>query len=184
MSAQYIPNLKKKYTDSVAPALKESFGYSNVMETPKIEKIIINVGVGRAVQESKLLDEAVYCLEKISGQKPVVTKAKKAISNFKLREGVSIGCMVTLRGTRMYEFFERLISIAVPRIRDFRGLSKKCFDGKGNYTLGIKENLVFLEIDRDKISKIQGLSIAIVTSAKTDAEGLALLTEFGMPFKK
>jgi large subunit ribosomal protein L5 len=154
------------------------------MQVPKIEKIVLNMGVGGATADAKLIDEAVACLRDISGQKPIVTRAKKAISNFKLRENVPIGCKVTLRGTRMYEFFDRLVAITIPRIRDFRGLSKKSFDGLGNYTLGIKEQIVFLEIDRDKVSKITGMDISICTTAETNEEGLALLQEMGMPFRK
>ena len=179
-----IPRLCEKYYNKTIPALKNRFGIKNVMEVPRLQKVVLNMGVGRAVQESKLLDEAVMCLKNISGQKPVVTKARNAISNFKLRAGMSIGCMVTLRNERMYEFMDRLISITIPRIRDFRGLSKKSFDGFGNYSMGIKENIVFMEIDRDKISKILGLNICICTSAETNEMALGLLEEIGMPFRK
>jgi large subunit ribosomal protein L5 len=176
--------MKEFYTSKAVPALVSKFGYKNVMQVPKIEKIVLNMGVGGATADAKLIDEAVACLRDISGQKPIVTRAKKAISNFKLRENVPIGCKVTLRGTRMYEFFDRLVAITIPRIRDFRGLSKKSFDGMGNYTLGIKEQIVFLEIDRDKVSKITGMDISICTTAETNEEGLALLQEMGMPFRK
>ena len=179
-----MPRLCEKYYSKTIPALKKRFGIKNVMEVPRLQKVVLNMGVGRAVQESKLLDEAVMCLKNISGQKPVVTKARNAISNFKLRAGMSIGCMVTLRNERMYEFMDRLISITIPRIRDFRGLSKKSFDGFGNYSMGIKENIVFMEIDRDKISKILGLNICICTSAKTNEMAFGLLEEIGMPFRK
>jgi len=154
------------------------------MQVPRLEKIVLNMGVGDAVADAKLLDEAVMCLRQISGQKPVVTRAKKAISNFKLRAGMPIGCKVTLRNANMYEFFDRLVAVAIPRIRDFRGLSRKSFDGFGNYTFGIKEQIVFLEIDRDKVSKISGLDICICTTAENDEQGLALLQEMGMPFRK
>jgi large subunit ribosomal protein L5 len=154
------------------------------MQVPKLEKIVLNVGCGKAIQEPKLLEEAIMCLTNITGQKPIVTKSKTAISNFKLREGMSIGCSVTLRANRMYEFLERLISISLPRIRDFRGLSKKSFDKFGNYTFGVTENIVFLEINRDKISKIQGLSITICTNAGNKEVAFDLLSSFGMPFKK
>jgi large subunit ribosomal protein L5 len=160
------------------------YGYTNAMQVPKLEKIVLNMGVGGATQDAKMIDEAVACLRDITGQKPVVTRAKKAISNFKLRENMPIGCKVTLRSKRMWEFLDRLISITIPRIRDFRGLPKKSFDGFGNYTLGIKEQIVFLEIDRDKVSKITGMDICICTTAKSNEEGLALLEEMGMPFRK
>jgi len=182
--AKYVPRMLEKYTKDVVPALIKRLGYKNKMQVPKIDKIVINMGVGDAVSDAKLIDEAVMCLREISGQKPVVTKAKKAISNFKLRENMPIGCKVTLRNERMYEFFDRLVSITIPRIRDFRGLSRKAFDGFGNYTLGIKEQIVFLEIDRDKISKITGMDICICTTAKKNADALALLEELGMPFRK
>ena len=160
------------------------FGYANVMQVPRVEKVVINMGVGAATGDAKLLDEAVACVRDISGQKPVVTRAKKAISNFKLRENMPIGTKVTLRNVRMWEFLDRLIAIAIPRIRDFRGLPRKSFDGQGNYTLGVKEQIVFLEVDRDKVSRITGMDITICTSAKNDEEGLALLEELGMPFRK
>jgi large subunit ribosomal protein L5 len=178
------PRMRAFYTSKAVPALISKFGYKNVMQVPRLEKIVINMGVGGATADAKLIDEAVACMRDISGQKPIVTRSKKAISNFKLRENIPIGCKVTLRGTMMYEFFDRLVSITIPRIRDFRGLSKKAFDGMGNYTLGIKEQIVFLEIDRDKISKIFGMDISICTTAETNEEGMALLQEMGMPFRK
>lgn len=182
--AKYVPRMFKKYNEDVLPTLIKRLGYTNKMKVPKLEKIVLNMGVGDAVSDSKLIDEAVMCLKEISGQKPVITKAKKAISNFKLRENMPIGCKVTLRSEKMYEFFDRLVSITIPRIRDFRGLSRKSFDGFGNYTLGVKEQIVFLEIDRDKISKITGMDICICTTAKNNNDALALLEEMGMPFRK
>lgn len=179
-----MPRLREKYSNEVVPALQKRFEIKNIMQVPQLEKVVLNMGVGRAIQEPKLLDEAVMCLQNISGQKPIVTKAKNAISNFRLRANMSIGCKVTLRQKHMYEFMDRLISIAIPRIRDFRGLSRKSFDGYGNYNMGIKENIVFMEIDRDKISKIMGLDICICTTAPTDELALGLLEEIGMPFKK
>lgn len=178
------PRLRTRYFQKVVPALMQRTGYKNIMQVPRLEKIVINTGMGAAIADAKIMDEAVACIRDISGQKPVVTRAKKAISNFKLRENAPIGCKVTLRGDRMWEFFDRLVSIAIPRIRDFRGLSRKSFDGHGNYTIGIKEQIVFLEIDRDKVSRVSGMDITLGTSAKTDAEGLALLEELGMPFQK
>jgi large subunit ribosomal protein L5 len=179
-----LPRLQENYFSEMVPALKEKFGLKNVMEVPRLEKIVLNMGVGKAILDKKLLDEAVLCLTNISGQKPVITKAKVAISNFKLRQGMDIGCKVTLRREHMYEFIDRLISIAIPRIRDFRGLSRKSFDGHGNYTLGIKEQIVFMEIDRDKLTRISGMDICICTTAKSDALALGLLEELGMPFRK
>lgn len=181
---KYVPRMLEKYNKSVVPALTSRLGFRNRMQVPRIEKIVLNMGVGDAVSDAKLIDEAVMCLRDITGQKPVVTKAKKAISNFKLRENMPIGCKVTLRKERMYEFFDRLVGITIPRIRDFKGLSRKSFDGCGNYTLGIKEQIVFLEIDRDKVSRVTGMDICICTSAKTNEEALALLEEMGMPFRK
>ncbi|KMQ51397.1 50S ribosomal protein L5p (L11e) [Chitinispirillum alkaliphilum] len=178
------PRMREMYEKTVVPALQKKFSYKNVMQVPVIDKIVINMGVGDAVSDAKLLDEALMCVREISGQKPIVTRAKKAISNFKLREGMPIGCKVTLRGQMMWEFFDRLVSIAIPRIRDFRGLPRKSFDGNGNYTMGVKEQIVFLEIDRDKISRITGMDICIGTTASTNEEGLALLQELGMPFRK
>ncbi len=176
--------VQEKYINQVKPALIETFKYKSVMEAPKLEKIVINMGVGDAMANSKALDAAVEDLTQITGQKPVVTKAKKSIAAFKLREGVAIGCKVTLRGEKMYQFFDKLISISLPRVRDFRGLSKDSFDGRGNYTLGIKEQLIFPEINYDKVFKIRGMDIVIVTTAKTDKEGRELLTLLGVPFKK
>lgn len=181
---KYVPRMLQKYNEKAIPALFSRLGYTNKMQVPRIEKIVINMGVGDAVSDGKLIDEAVLCLREISGQKPIVTKAKKAISNFKLREKMPIGCKVTLRSERMYEFFDRLVSITIPRIRDFKGLSRKSFDGFGNYTFGIKEQIVFPEIDRDKVSRITGMDICICTSADKNEEALALLEEMGMPFRK
>lgn len=176
--------LAKKYRSEVVPALVKEFGYSSVMMAPKIEKIVINMGVGDATSNSKALDDAVADLTTLSGQKPVITKAKKSIASFKVREGQSIGCKVTLRGQRMYEFLDKLISIALPRVRDFRGISRNSFDGHGNYTLGVKEQLIFPEIDYDKVNKIRGMDVVIVTTAKSDKEAEALLEKMGMPFRK
>ncbi|ADI98716.1 50S ribosomal protein L5 [Staphylococcus aureus subsp. aureus ST228] len=162
----------------------KKFNYSSVMEVPKIDKIVVNMGVGDAVQNSKVLDNAVEELELITGQKPLVTKAKKSIATFRLREGMPIGAKVTLRGERMYEFLDKLISVSLPRVRDFQGVSKKAFDGRGNYTLGVKEQLIFPEIDYDKVSKVRGMDIVIVTTANTDEEARELLANFGMPFRK
>ena len=176
--------LKAKYNEEIVPSLREKFNYSNIMEVPKLEKIVINIGVGDATTNSKLLDAAVEDLRTITGQQPVITKSKKAIAGFKLREGQGIGCKVTLRGENMYNFLDKLISIALPRVRDFRGISNKAFDGRGNYTLGITEQLIFSEIDYDKVVKVRGMDIVFVTTAKTNEEALALLQGFGMPFKK
>ncbi|OEH93200.1 50S ribosomal protein L5 [Bacillus solimangrovi] len=176
--------LKEKYQKEVTPSLVEKFNYSSVMQTPKLEKIVINMGVGDAVQNAKALDTAVEELTQITGQKPVVTRAKKSIAGFRLREGMPIGCKVTLRGERMYEFLDKLVSVSLPRVRDFRGVSKKAFDGRGNYTLGVKEQLIFPEIDYDQVNKVRGMDIVIVTTANTDEEARELLTQFGMPFKK
>lgn len=176
--------LEQKYVETVKPSLMKEFNYSSSMEAPKIVKVVINMGVGDAIDNPKNLDEAVAELTQIAGQKPVITKAKKSIANFKLREGMSIGCKVTLRGERMYIFLEKLINIALPRVRDFRGISKGSFDGRGNYTLGIKEQLIFPEVDYDQVIKTRGLDIVIVTTAKTNEEALELLSSFGLPFKK
>jgi large subunit ribosomal protein L5 len=176
--------LKEHYQKNVVPALVKEFGYKNPMAVPKIEKISVNIGLGEATQNPKLMDGAVHELAQITGQKPVVTKAKKSIAAFKLREGMSIGCRVTLRGDRMYEFFDRLVNIALPRVRDFRGVSTKSFDGRGNYTLGIRDQLIFPEIDYNKVEKIKGMNISITTTAKTDAEGRSLLRNLGMPFRQ
>jgi large subunit ribosomal protein L5 len=176
--------LKEKFQKEITPALVSKFSYQSVMQVPKIEKIVVNMGVGDAVANSKALDNAVEELTLITGQKPVVTKAKKSIAGFRLREGMPIGAKITLRGERMYEFFDKLVSVSLPRVRDFRGISKKSFDGRGNYTLGIKEQLIFPEIDYDKVSKVRGMDIVIVTTANTDEEARELLTQFGMPFQK
>src|SRR5579863_1927026 len=175
--------LKQHYQKSVIPALVKEFGYKNVMAVPKVQKVSVNIGLGEATQNAKLMDPAVNELSQIAGQKPVVTKAKKSIAAFKLREGVAIGTMVTLRGDRMYEFLDRLMNVALPRVRDFRGVSSKSFDGRGNYTLGIKDQLIFPEIDYNKVEKVKGMNISITTTAKSDAEGLALLKNLGMPFR-
>lgn len=177
-----MPRLKDKYENEVVSALQTKFQYKNVMELPKLEKVVINMGVGKAKEDSKALDNAMRDLAIIAGQQPIVTKAKKSIANFKIREGMSIGCKVTLRGNRMYEFVDKLLNVALPRVRDFRGVSKKAFDGRGNYSLGIKEQLIFPEIEYDKIGDIQGMDIIFVTSAKTDEEAKELLDLLGMPF--
>ena len=176
--------LKEYYRTTVVPALMKEFGYKNPMAVPRLEKITINIGLGEASQNPKLMDSAVQELALITGQRPVVTKARKSIAAFKLRAGMTIGCMVTLRGGRMYEFLDRLMNIALPRVRDFRGLSTKSFDGRGNYTLGLRDQLVFPEIDYNKVDKIKGMNITITTTARTDAEGLALLKHLGMPFRQ
>lgn len=176
--------LKEKYVKEVTPALMSKFNYKSVMQVPKIEKIVINMGVGDAVQNPKALDSAVEELTLIAGQRPVVTRAKKSIAGFRLRQGMPIGAKVTLRGERMYEFLDKLISVSLPRVRDFRGVSKKAFDGRGNYTLGIKEQLIFPEIDYDKVNKVRGMDIVIVTTANTDEEARELLALLGMPFQK
>ena len=175
--------LKEKYDNEVVPALSKQFGYKSSMQIPKIEKVVVNVGLGEAIQNPKLMDGAVKELSDITGQKPVVRKAKKSIAAFKLREGMAVGCVVTLRSDRMWEFLDRLINIALPRIRDFKGVSAKAFDGRGNYTLGLKEQYIFPEIDYDKVEMVHGMDIAIVTSAKNDEEGKALLKFIGMPFR-
>jgi large subunit ribosomal protein L5 len=176
--------LKEHYQKAVIPGLVKEFGYPNLMAVPKLAKISINIGLGEATQNAKLMDGAVTELGQITGQKPVITKARKSISQFKLREGQSIGCMVTLRGDQMYEFFDRLVNVALPRVRDFRGVSSKSFDGRGNYTLGIKDQLIFPEIDYSKVEKTKGMNICITTTARTDAEGVALLRQMGMPFRQ
>ena len=176
--------LLEKYNNSVRTELANKFAYKSSMQIPRLEKIVINMGVGDAVANSKVLDDAVEELTLIAGQKPVITKAKKSIANFKLREGMPIGCKVTLRGERMYEFFDKLVSISLPRVRDFRGINPNAFDGRGNYTLGVKEQLIFPEINFDKVKKLRGMDIVIVTTAATDEEGRALLTLMGMPFRK
>lgn len=176
--------LKEKYAKVVVPSLVKQFSYTSVMQAPKVEKIVVNMGVGDAIANAKALEDAVNELTQISGQKPIITKAKKSIANFKLREGMEIGCKVTLRGEKMYEFLDKLVSVALPRVRDFRGVSSHAFDGRGNYTLGVKEQLIFPEINFDKVNRVRGMDIVIVTTAKTDAEGRALLSELGMPFEK
>lgn len=176
--------LQEKYENSVRPELASKFAYKSSMQIPKVEKIVVNMGVGDAVANSKVLDDAVEELTVITGQKPVVTKAKKSIANFKLREGMPIGCKVTLRGERMYQFLDKLVSIALPRVRDFHGINGNSFDGRGNYTLGVKEQLIFPEINFDKVKKVRGMDIVIVTTAKTDEEGRTLLQLMGMPFRK
>jgi large subunit ribosomal protein L5 len=178
-----MAKLKEVYQEKAVPALMKRFNYKNKMEVPKLEKIVINMGLGEAIQNIKILDSAVLELSQITGQKPVITKAKKSIAQFKLRTGMPIGCMVTLRKERMYEFFNRLVNVALPRVRDFKGLSGKSFDGRGNYALGIREQLIFPEIHYDKIDKVKGMNIVIVTTAKTDEEGKELLKLLGMPFR-
>lgn len=178
-----IPRLKDRYIKEVVSVMMKEFSYKNLMEVPKVQKVVLNVGLGEAIQNIKLLDAAQKELSMITGQKPVVTKAKKSIASFKLRKGVPIGCKVTLRGNRMYEFLDRLISVALPRIRDFKGVSGKSFDGRGNYSLGIKEQFIFPEIDYDKVEMVHGLDVTICTNAKTDKESKALLRLLGMPFR-
>jgi large subunit ribosomal protein L5 len=179
-----MPRLKQKFEQDVLPKLFKDLGFKSKMQVPKLHKIVVNMGVGEAIQNPKIIDAAARELAVITGQKAVVTKARKSIANFKLREGMKIGCCLTLRRDRMYEFFDRLVNIAIPRVRDFRGISPKSFDGRGNFTLGVKEQIIFPEINYDKIEKIMGMNITIVTTAKTDEEGRALLKELGMPFKK
>ena len=176
-------NLKDKYTKEIAPSLKEKLGYKSVMEVPRLQKITINMGVGEASKDKGVLENALRDLESIAGQKPVVTKARKAVASFKIREQYPIGCKVTLRGNKMYDFFERLINLAIPREKDFRGLNPKSFDGQGNYNLGIKEQIIFPEIDYDKVDKLRGMDIAITTSAKSDSDAQHLLAEFNFPFR-
>jgi large subunit ribosomal protein L5 len=175
--------MREKYQRDAVPTLMKEFNFRNVMEAPRIEKVVLNIGMGEALQNAKSMDAAVSDLTAIAGQKPVITRARKSIANFKLREGQAIGAMVTLRGDRMYEFLDRLISIALPRIRDFRGVSRRSFDGRGNYSIGLREQIVFPEIDYDKVDKLRGLEVAIVTSARNDNEGYALLKQMGMPFR-
>ncbi len=179
-----MARLKETYTKEIAPAMQKKFGYKNVMQIPKLDKIVINMGVGEAKENAKALESAVKDMETISGQKAVITKAKKSIANFKIREGLSIGCKVTLRGEKMYEFADRLINLSLPRVRDFRGVNPNAFDGRGNYALGIKEQLIFPEIEYDKVDKVRGMDIIFVTTAKSDEEARELLTMFGMPFAK
>jgi large subunit ribosomal protein L5 len=178
-----MAKLKETYQEKVVPSLMKRFGYKNSMEVPKLNKIVINMGLGEAIQNIKILDSAVQEISQITGQKPVITKAKKSIAQFKLRTGMPIGCMVTLRKERMYEFFNRLVNVTLPRVRDFKGLSGKSFDGRGNYALGIREQLIFPEIHYDKVDKVKGMNIVIVTTAKTDEEGKELLKLLGMPFR-
>ena len=179
-----MSRLKSMYNDEIVEAMIKKFGYKNVMEVPKLDKIVINMGVGEAKENAKVLESAMSDMEIISGQKPVVTKAKKAVANFKIREGLGIGCKVTLRGEKMYEFLDRLVNLALPRVRDFRGVSADSFDGRGNYALGIKEQLIFPEIEYDKVDKVRGMDIIFVTTAKTDEEARELLRLFNMPFAK
>ena len=179
-----MARLKDKYTEEIVPALKEKFQYNNIMEVPKLVKIVVNMGLGEAIANPKALDAAVGDMTQITGQKPIVTKAKKSVAAFKVREGMSIGCKVTLRGDKMYKFCDRLVSVALPRVRDFKGVSAKAFDGRGNYTLGLKEQLIFPEIEYDKIDRVRGLEVCFVTSAKTDEEARELLRLIGMPFAK
>jgi large subunit ribosomal protein L5 len=176
--------LREKFSKEITPALVSKFNYKSVMQVPKVEKIVVNMGIGDAVQNAKSLDVAVEELATITGQKPIITRAKKSIAGFRLREGMPIGAKVTLRGERMYDFLDKLVSVSLPRVRDFRGISKKSFDGRGNYTLGVREQLIFPEIDYDKVSKVRGMDIVIVTTANTDEEARELLTQIGMPFQK
>ncbi len=178
------PRLKEKYKNEVIPALMDKFNYDNVMQVPKLEKIIINMGVGEAKDNPKSLEKAVEDMTIIAGQQPVITKAKKSVANFKIREGLAVGCKVTLRGQKMYHFYDKLVTIALPRVRDFRGVSSKSFDGRGNYSMGVKEQLIFPEIDYDKIDKIRGMDIVIVTTSQSDEEARELLALMGMPFRK
>ena len=179
-----MSRLKETYSNEIVAAMTKKFGYKNIMQVPKLDKIVINMGVGEAKDNAKLLDAAIKDLETIAGQKAVVTRARKSVANFKLREGMPIGCKVTLRGEKMYEFADRLINLALPRVRDFRGVNQNAFDGRGNYALGIKEQLIFPEIEYDKVDKVRGMDIIFETTAKTDEEARELLTLFGMPFKK
>jgi large subunit ribosomal protein L5 len=178
------PRLKQRYRNEVVPALLKEFKYQNMMAVPRLRKIVVNMGLGEAIQNAKLLDAASRELGQISGQKPVITRARKSIANFKLRKNMPIGAMVTLRGDRMYEFFDRLANVALPRVRDFRGLATRAFDGRGNYTLGLRDQLVFPEVDYAKVEKVKGMNISIVTDARSDAEGLALLRHLGLPFRQ
>ncbi len=184
MPENYVPRMRSHYEDVVKPALIQQFGYTNVMQVPRITKIVLNMGVGEATQDSKLVNIAASELEKIAGQKPVITKSRKAIAQFKIRENLAIGTKVTLRKVRMYEFLDRLITVALPRVRDFRGLTDRSFDGQGNFAMGIKEHIVFAEIDYDKIDRVWGMDVIVCTSAKTDDEARALLTAFNFPFRK
>ena len=179
-----MARLKEKYNNEIVDAMTKRFGYEHIMQVPKLEKIVVNMGVGEAKENSKILDSAIADLEKITGQKAVTTKAKNSVANFKIREGMPIGCKVTLRGEKMYEFLDRLVNLALPRVRDFRGVNPNAFDGRGNYALGIKEQLIFPEIEYDKVDKVRGMDIIVVTTAETDEEARELLAQFGMPFKK
>ena len=181
--SEYEPRLRKKYKDEIIPQLMKDFSFKNIMQVPKLERVVVNMGLGEAVQNAKLIESAVQELTAITGRKPIVTRAKKSIATFKLREGMPIGVMVTLRGEQMYDFVDRLVSIALPRTRDFKGISPKAFDGRGNYTLGIREQIVFPEINYDKIDRIKGMNVTFVTTAETDEQGRALLKSFGMPFR-
>jgi large subunit ribosomal protein L5 len=178
------PRLKEKYQKEVVPALQKEFDYNNPMQVPSVHKVVVNIGMGEAIQNAKAMDAAVSDLASITGQRPVITRAKRSVAAFKLREGMQIGCMVTLRGDRMYYFLDKLINVALPRLRDFQGVSPEAFDGRGNYTLGLREQLVFPEIDYDKVDKVRGMEVSIVTTARTDEEGRRLLRLMGMPFKK
>ena len=179
-----MARLKEMYNNEIVDGMTKKFGYQNIMQVPKLEKIVVNMGVGEAKENSKILDSAIADLEKITGQKAVTTKAKNSVANFKIREGMPIGCKVTLRGEKMYEFLDRLVNLALPRVRDFRGVNPNAFDGRGNYALGIKEQLIFPEIEYDKVDKVRGMDIIVVTTAETDEEARELLAQFGMPFKK
>ena len=181
--SEYEPRLRNRYKDEIVPQLMKDFGFTNVMQVPKLERIVVNMGLGEAVQNAKLIESAAEELKAITGRKPVVTRAKKSIASFKLREGMPIGVMVTLRGEQMYDFLDRLVSLALPRTRDFKGISPKAFDGRGNYTLGIREQIVFPEINYDKIDRIKGMNVTLVTTAETDEQGRALLKSLGMPFR-
>ncbi|MBW1762984.1 MAG: 50S ribosomal protein L5 [Deltaproteobacteria bacterium] len=181
--SEYQPRLRNKYKDEIIPQLMKDFGFKNVMQVPKLERIVVNMGLGEAVQNAKLIESASEELSAITGRKPIVTRAKKSIASFKLREGMPIGVMVTLRGEQMYDFLDRLVSIALPRTRDFKGISPKAFDGRGNYTLGIREQIVFPEVNYDKIDRIKGMNVTLVTTAETDEQGRALLKSLGMPFR-
>lgn len=178
-----IPRLREKYLNEVVPALQKEFGYSNIMQVPGLHKVVINIGMGEAIQSAKAMDNAVRDLSEITGQRPVVTRAKHSVATFKLREGMPIGCMVTLRGRRMFDFLDKLVNVALPRLRDFQGVSADSFDGRGNYTLGIREQLVFPEINYDQVDKVRGMEITVVTTARSDEEGRRLLRLLGMPFK-
>ncbi len=184
MAAGTTPRLKAQYQETIRGKLQEEFGYSNVMQVPRVEKVVVNVGLGEATTNPKLLERAMEELAQITGQKPVMRRAKKSVSNFKLREGQPIGCSVTLRGDRQWEFLDRLLNVALPRVRDFSGVSPKAFDGRGNYTLGVREQTIFPEVDYDKVEKVTGMNVTVVTTAKTDAEAKSLLTHLGVPFRQ